>query len=339
MTLLGLLPAQPTGLTGTAASATPSGAAGTDAGTGAAARGLPPGLAQLLGVDDVAELTADGGWSPEFLAVLQQLLGSGMPLPEAGAPLPAIPAASPGGVSGGPAWLEQLGLDGQDGNEARLAALAETLEGLEPTPKLAASLAVAENFDALLGKVADKGGVSLPAGLSALLATQGPAVPQGQSLPGQAVAATAVQTPLALAQPIGSPDWQQALGERMLWLAGREQQVAELRLNPPHLGPLEVRIQVHQDQASVAFVSQHAAVREALEQAVPRLREMLGQQDLQLVQVDVGDRQAPDRQPAASHGGSAAGYSGGGEAGAAGEPVAPATTLGRWARGLVDLFA
>lgn len=95
---------------------------------------------------------------------------------------------------------------------------------------------------------------------------------------------------LSLPQRLHEPGWSQALGERLVLMAGREQQSAEIKLNPPHLGPLEVKLSLQQDQASVTFLAQHGPVREALEQAIPRLREMFGQQDIQLVNVDVGQR-------------------------------------------------
>lgn len=94
---------------------------------------------------------------------------------------------------------------------------------------------------------------------------------------------------LSLPQRVGGAGWSQSLADRVIWLTGREQQIAELKLNPPNLGPLEVRLVVQQDQASVTFVSQHAMVREALEQAMPRLRDMLEQQELRLVQADISE--------------------------------------------------
>lgn len=97
---------------------------------------------------------------------------------------------------------------------------------------------------------------------------------------------------LLVAPRVGDPQWGQALAQRVLWMVGQEKQTAELRLNPAHLGPVEVKLTLQHDQASVSLLASNAAVREALEQALPRLRDMLGQQDIQLAQVDVGQRQA-----------------------------------------------
>jgi len=50
---------------------------------------------------------------------------------------------------------------------------------------------------------------------------------------------------------------------------------AEIKLNPAHLGPISVRIDVNQDQATIMFTAQHADVKEAIEASIPKLREML----------------------------------------------------------------
>ncbi len=104
------------------------------------------------------------------------------------------------------------------------------------------------------------------------------------------------QTALALERPVGQPGWNQELGNRIIWMTGKSVDVAEIRLNPPHLGPLEVRINLNQDQASVAFTAQNSVVREAIEAAVPRLREMFSSQQLNLVNVDVSQQSFSEHQ-------------------------------------------
>ncbi|HKJ08568.1 MAG TPA: flagellar hook-length control protein FliK, partial [Gammaproteobacteria bacterium] len=76
--------------------------------------------------------------------------------------------------------------------------------------------------------------------------------------------------------PMHQAGWDQALGERVKWMVGQNLQGAQLRVTPAHLGPIDVHISIHNDQASVAFSAQHAMTREHLEAAIPRLREMLG---------------------------------------------------------------
>jgi flagellar hook-length control protein FliK len=50
------------------------------------------------------------------------------------------------------------------------------------------------------------------------------------------------------------------------------------------------------DKATLAFASQHAAVRDALESALPRLREMFAQNGLDIVDVNVSQENTPGRQ-------------------------------------------
>ena len=78
------------------------------------------------------------------------------------------------------------------------------------------------------------------------------------------------------------------MGEKVLWMTGQQLQVAELHLNPPELGPLQITLTMNNDQASAQFVSQHASVREAIEAAMPRLREMLAEGGITLGNTNVG---------------------------------------------------
>jgi len=86
----------------------------------------------------------------------------------------------------------------------------------------------------------------------------------------------------ALSARVGEHGWDQALGDRLLWMAGQGQQVAQLHLNPPELGPLHVTLTLNHDQASAQFISGHALVRDALEAGMPRLREMLADSGIAL---------------------------------------------------------
>lgn len=104
----------------------------------------------------------------------------------------------------------------------------------------------------------------------------------------------AVQT--GLAQSFGHPQWSQAVGDRVLWLAAQNLSAADIRLDPPDLGSMHVKVAVHDNQASVSFVSPHPVVREALDQQATRLREMFADQGLNLVHVDVSDRHANQQQ-------------------------------------------
>ncbi|HSC79479.1 MAG TPA: flagellar hook-length control protein FliK [Chitinolyticbacter sp.] len=88
-------------------------------------------------------------------------------------------------------------------------------------------------------------------------------------------------------EPVGSNRWGDAVAQRVALMLGKQEQQIEMQLNPPHLGPMEVRLSLAADNASVVFASQHAGVREALAAATPRLSALLADQGIQLVNVQV----------------------------------------------------
>lgn len=88
-----------------------------------------------------------------------------------------------------------------------------------------------------------------------------------------------------------NPVWAQVMSSRVVWMAKEGVQQAELRMNPANLGPVEVKLHVQNDQASVTFLAQQGATREALEQALPRLRESFADSGLQLAHAEVGEHQ------------------------------------------------
>ena len=96
--------------------------------------------------------------------------------------------------------------------------------------------------------------------------------------------------------PFNQGNWDQAVGERIQWMVGQKMQGAQIKLNPAHLGPMEVRIQVQNDQASIQFTSAHTVVREALEAALPRLRDMFESSGVELVDVDVSGQSFAEQQ-------------------------------------------
>ncbi len=97
-----------------------------------------------------------------------------------------------------------------------------------------------------------------------------------------------VHLSLPIDVPVAQPGWDKAVGERIQWMLGRNIQHAEIKLTPPNLGPMEIRISVQNDQASVSFIAAQSLTREALEASLPRLREMFGDANLNLVDVGVG---------------------------------------------------
>ncbi|EPC04531.1 hypothetical protein L861_04200 [Litchfieldella anticariensis FP35 = DSM 16096] len=103
-----------------------------------------------------------------------------------------------------------------------------------------------------------------------------------------------------LPAPMTSPQWSQQLGQQLIGLHQRGGQQIELHLNPAELGPLSVSLKVTEHGAQAQFLSAHAQVRTAIEQAIPQLREALEEQGISLGEAMVGEhpQQQQQEQPA-----------------------------------------
>ena len=102
----------------------------------------------------------------------------------------------------------------------------------------------------------------------------------------QANTLQALQRPLDLQQTEAS----QKLQERINIMMSKNIQRADIRLDPPELGSVHIRVNMNGEQASVQFQAQTQQARDALETTMPRLREMLEQQGINLADTQVGEQ-------------------------------------------------
>lgn len=104
---------------------------------------------------------------------------------------------------------------------------------------------------------------------------------------------------LAMQRAPTDPEFVDELGARIQVMLRDGLGKAQIQLHPAELGRLQVTISTDGDQARVAFLADAGATRDAIEHSLPRLREMLEQNGLQLAQSDVGQRgfQRQDSQP------------------------------------------
>lgn len=98
---------------------------------------------------------------------------------------------------------------------------------------------------------------------------------------------TSPSTPLLNAQ-LGTPEWQQQLGQQVMMFNRQGLQSAELRLHPQDLGSIQVSMKIENNQAQLHFVSGHSAVRSAIEAAIPDLKTALADNGISLGQSSVG---------------------------------------------------
>lgn len=105
--------------------------------------------------------------------------------------------------------------------------------------------------------------------------------------------------PASLPTPLHSEQWPAQFGEKLVWLAKSEVQTAQISINPPQLGPIQINLTLNGDQATAVFASPHAEVRNAIENAMPQLKEMLSSAGINLGQSDVGSN-LPQQQGSAN---------------------------------------
>ncbi|MEM7542494.1 MAG: flagellar hook-length control protein FliK [Pseudomonadota bacterium] len=109
-----------------------------------------------------------------------------------------------------------------------------------------------------------------------------------QTMAGELIAArrpTQQLAPLEVRLPVA-----EQLVARVGFLLSNNLNQANIAISPPELGPLEVKVQMSGDQFGVSFSVAHAATRDLIEDALPRLREHFEQAGLALGDTDVSDR-------------------------------------------------
>jgi len=113
----------------------------------------------------------------------------------------------------------------------------------------------------------------------------------GVVAPGSAGSATAqfvVQTPPS------APGFAEDFAHRVAWLLHDKVHAAEIAVTPPDLGPVSVTVQMRGTEATLIFRADQAITRSAIEDALPRLRDMLDAQGLQLADARVDTRAKRD---------------------------------------------
>jgi len=193
-----------------------------------------------------------------------------------------------------------------------VSAQADVATQSDPTSPLASTAAV----------VASPGNIRSEVAFDARLvdphkATQAATIHAGDAASAQATLAPNPAAPQITPAPhtvpvatldarVGNRGWGQGLGDKLVWMAGQGHQVAELHLNPPDLGPLKITLTLNHDQASAQFISAHTQVRDAIQAAMPRLREMLAGSGITLGNANVstgtfGGQPQPQHEPRAYH--------------------------------------
>jgi flagellar hook-length control protein FliK len=110
-----------------------------------------------------------------------------------------------------------------------------------------------------------------------------------------------------LSTPVHDSRWADAIAHRLVMMAREGESVAQLKLVPVELGPLDIQITVKDSEATVHFGAAHAETRAALEASLPKLRELLSAQGLQLTNASVSQQSGGQNKPERNAGPAAVG--------------------------------
>ncbi len=103
-------------------------------------------------------------------------------------------------------------------------------------------------------------------------------------MPAASAAQPSAQLPAHLGAPVdtNAARWEDALASRIQWLVDHKVGEAQIKLNPPELGALDVKISLLDDKTYVQMTAHTAAARDELSQSLPRLRELMSAGGLDL---------------------------------------------------------
>lgn len=251
----------------------------------------------------------------------------------------AAGAALSSGEEGAEADTE--GSPGQGRNPAALAGLMERMQSApgKSDPMAAAGQEMGRAIDAAALKALNAAALTTVASPVALQAALGGSNPIASgnvmTLPGNLLGQGAAFA--AMQSAVGGDMFGEELAQKMSLFVGKGLQSAQLILNPAELGPLEIKLHLHKDQAQIQVQSSVPMVRELVEASAQRLRDMLAEQGVELSRFDVGARHSGQEQ-----GNNGQGREAGGSAGEPGDETASgstAQTLVLKSDQLVDFYA
>jgi len=236
--------------------------------------------------------------------------------PSSAAPAAGSPAADssspPGGVVMSDTGVKLLDAALANAGQTGPVSAGAVPAGVAPAPAMAlpmpvapaaAAAAAATNTQALLTRASagaeDKrapGSAAIPS-LSLTPNDGGNGAAGAAQLLANPTASTAA-TPapvLKVAAAVDSAEFGQGVATQVSLMVDRNLNGASLQVNPPALGPIEVRIALQGGHAQVWFTSHSPVTRDALESSSSKLREMLGTQGFAQVSVDISQRSFQER--------------------------------------------
>jgi flagellar hook-length control protein FliK len=185
--------------------------------------------------------------------------------------------------------------EGRASPQAPVVASADSLGAaavrLAPPDPAAAQATVRAAESAVGAPRAPRKGDAVALAGSIAAFTEPSAAPPAEGLPPAMPTVAASQNAPAVSVPPGmtqapvdtrGPQWQEALAGRVQWLVDQRVGEARIKLNPPELGAVDVKISLVEDKTFVQLTAATTAARDELAQSLPRLRELFAASGLEL---------------------------------------------------------
>ncbi|RCS58321.1 flagellar hook-length control protein FliK [Parvibium lacunae] len=137
-----------------------------------------------------------------------------------------------------------------------------------------------------------------PAALNPALAAQANAPQQGS---------TPQLAHYSISHPVYSPQFANEAAQTLHVAINTKIQQAEIAVNPPDMGPIRIQIQVNGNDVNLTIAVQQVEARQAIEDSLPKLRELLGQNGMDLGQTALqqqtaGQYRQDNQQPQSGNG-------------------------------------
>ena len=234
----------------------------------------PPAIAAATGLDEATAVATTGGVPLPFA----RQAGVAALRPEARAALQAPVGAPVGLAEAGPAVAEPAGGEAPAVESGRAAR--DERPGVTARAEPLAAGGAAKSFDALLERL---GSAGQGGGAQAVTESAGPTQP---ALADGVAEAARRDRPAVLKLdtqlPVHAPRFAEGMSQQVVVLAQHGIQQAQMSLSPPEFGPVDVRLTIANDEASVQLAAPTAVAREAIQEALPRLKEMMEQSGVRL---------------------------------------------------------
>lgn len=291
--------------------------------------------------DSETEAVEDAPWPPPGLEGLLGSAATTVPTPEAGIAAIGVGVAGalPAGTGDQPGDIAPDTLTSPLTDRATPALSLTNRPALTP-PALQAATAEAGTLAMPPDLVADAAGDILPttlitsptgseagSGFASLIGLGAPTA-TGSTATAPSLPEAPATLDLSGAQP------EQEIGKNIEWMLDQKLQSARIRISPDHMGSIEVELKLDGSRVHAHFSSAHADVRQVLNDSLPRLREMLDSQGLEMGQTAVASQSSSDAQQQAGRSGTQPSV-----AGATGEGETVDAPVRRLHLGLLDTYA